>query len=252
MTDSAEPLFVASHLHKRFGHQVVLEEISLAFRQGEASGIMGPNGAGKTTCFNVLTGRYKPDRGQVRFDGEDITGLPPRTIARKGVSRSFQLINLFNDFTALENILVALPQVRARGFNMLQSLSRDSAAMDNAAAILRQVGLAGKELEPSKMLSYGDRRALEIAVALAPEPRILFLDEPTSGMGTQATLRLAELLADLKRRYTLVIIEHDMKFLFELADRISVIHWGQVIAEGSPAELRANKWVQASNLGKLA
>jgi len=247
-----EPLFVASHLHKRFGHQVVLEEINLAFRQGEVSGIMGPNGAGKTTCFNVLTGRYKPDRGQVRFGGEDITGLPPRTIARKGVSRSFQLINLFNDYTALENILVALPEVRNRGFNMTQSLSRDSAAMDKAAAILRQVGLAGKELEPAKMLSYGDRRALEIAVALAPEPRILFLDEPTSGMGTQATVRLAELLMDLKQRYTMVVIEHDMKFLFELADRISVIHWGQVIAEGSPAELRANKWVQASNLGKLA
>ena len=247
-----EPLFVASHLHKRFGHQVVLEEINLAFRQGEVSGIMGPNGAGKSTCFNVLTGRYKPDRGQVRFGGEDITGLPPRTIARKGVSRSFQLINLFNDYTALENILVALPEVRNRGFNMTQSLSRDSAAMDKAAAILRQVGLAGKELEPAKMLSYGDRRALEIAVALAPEPRILFLDEPTSGMGTQATVRLAELLMYLKQRYTMVVIEHDMKFLFELADRISVIHWGQVIAEGSPAELRANKWVQASNLGKLA
>ena len=247
-----EPLFVASHLHKRFGHQVVLEEINLAFRQGEVSGIMGPNGAGKTTCFNVLTGRYKPDRGHVRFAGEDITGLPPRTIARKGVSRSFQLINLFNDYTALENILVALPEVRDRGFNMTQSLSRDSAAMDKAAAILRQVGLAGKEGEPSKMLSYGDRRALEIAVALAPRPRILFLDEPTSGMGTQATIRLAALLAEIKRHLTMVIIEHDMKFLFDLADRISVIHWGQVIAEGTPAELRANKWVQASNLGKLA
>jgi branched-chain amino acid transport system ATP-binding protein len=247
-----EPLFVASHLHKRFGHQVVLEEINLAFRQGEVSGIMGPNGAGKTTCFNVLTGRYKPDRGQVRFDGEDITGLPPRTIARKGISRSFQLINLFNDYTALENILVALPEVRDRGFNMTQSLSRDSAAMDKAAVILRQVGLAGKEWEPSKMLSYGDRRALEIAVALAPQPRILFLDEPTSGMGTQATVRLAALLGDIKQQLTMVIIEHDMKFLFDLADRISVIHWGQVIAEGTPAELRANKWVQASNLGKLA
>jgi branched-chain amino acid transport system ATP-binding protein len=135
---------------------------------------------------------------------------------------------------------------------MTQSLSRDSAAMDKAAALLGQVGLAGKEREPAKMLSYGDRRALEIAVALAPEPRILFLDEPTSGMGTHATVRLAALLAEVKRRVTLVIIEHDMKFLFDLADRISVIHWGQVIAEGTPAELRANKWVQASNLGKLA
>jgi branched-chain amino acid transport system ATP-binding protein len=247
-----EPLFVASHLHKRFGHQVVLEEINLAFRQGEASGIMGPNGAGKTTCFNVLTGRYRPDRGQVRFDGEDITGLPPRAIARKGVSRSFQLINLFNDYSALENILIALPEVRDRGFNMIQSLSRDREATDKAAAILRQVGLAGKEREQAKMLSYGDRRALEIGVALAPAPRILFLDEPTSGLGIQATHRLAALLAEVKQRVTMVIIEHDMKFLFDLADRISVIHWGQVIAEGTPAALRANPWVQASNLGKLA
>jgi branched-chain amino acid transport system ATP-binding protein len=245
-------LFVASHLHKRFGHQVVLEEISLAFREGEVGGIMGPNGAGKTTCFNVLTGRYKPDRGRVHFDGEDITGLPPRAIARKGVSRSFQLINLFNDYTALENILIALPEVRDRGFNMTRSLSRDRGAAEKAAAILAQVGLAGKERERAKMLSYGDRRALEIGVALAPAPRILFLDEPTSGLGIQATHRLAALLAEVKRRVTLVIIEHDMKFLFDLADRISVIHWGQVIAEGTPAALRANPWVQASNLGKLA
>jgi branched-chain amino acid transport system ATP-binding protein len=250
--EEVEPLFVASHLHKRFGRQVVLEEINLAFRRGEVSGIMGPNGAGKTTCFNILTGRYKPDRGCVRFDGEDITGLPPRAIARKGVSRSFQLINLFNDYTALENVLIALPEVRDRGFNMTQSLSRDSAAVEKAAALLAQVGLSGKEREPAKMLSYGDRRALEIGVALAPAPRILFLDEPTSGMAAQATLRLAALLAEVKRRVTLVIIEHDMKFLFDLADRISVVHWGQVIAEGTPAELRANTWVQASNLGKLA
>jgi branched-chain amino acid transport system ATP-binding protein len=231
---------------------VVLEEINLAFREGELSGIMGPNGAGKTTCFNVLTGRYKPDRGQVVFDGEDITGLAPRVIARKGVSRSFQLINLFNDYTALENVLIAVPEVRDRGFNMTRSVTRDSTAMDKAAAVLAQVGLKGKENEPAARLSYGDRRGLEIAVALATEPRILFLDEPTSGMSMEATEHLAELLGELRCHYTMVIIEHDMKFLFGLADRISVIHWGQVIAEGTPEELRTNKWVQASNLGKLA
>jgi branched-chain amino acid transport system ATP-binding protein len=128
----------------------------------------------------------------------------------------------------------------------------DSAAMDKAATVLEQVGLRGKERERANRLSYGDRRALEIAVALATEPRILFLDEPTSGMSMEATYRLAELLADLKHRYTMVVIEHELKFLFDLADQISVIHWGQVIAEGTPNELRANKWVQASNLGKLA
>mgnify|MGYP001544374648 FL=1 len=245
------PLFEAHRIHKRFGDQVVLEEINLAFKEGELSGIMGPNGAGKTTCFNVLTGRYKPDRGQVIFAGEPITGLPPRVIAQKGVSRSFQLINLFDEYSALENVLIAVPQVRNRGFNMIRNIEQDTAAIDKAALVLAQVGLKGKENEPSDQLSYGDRRALEIAVALATEPRILFLDEPTSGMGLEAMARLAELVQELKRTYTMIIIEHDMKFLFDLADRISVIHWGQVIAEGTPDELRANKWVQSSNLGKL-
>ena len=245
------PLFEAHRIHKRFGDQVVLEEINLAFKEGELSGIMGPNGAGKTTCFNVLTGRYKPDRGQVIFAGEPITGLPPRVIAQKGVSRSFQLINLFDEYSALENVLIAVPQVRNRGFNMIRNIEQDTAAIDKAALVLAQVGLKGKENEPADQLSYGDRRALEIAVALATEPRILFLDEPTSGMGLEAMARLAELVQELKRTYTMIIIEHDMKFLFDLADRISVIHWGQVIAEGTPDELRANKWVQSSNLGKL-
>jgi branched-chain amino acid transport system ATP-binding protein len=248
---TATPLFEARHIHKRFGDQVVLEEINLAFKEGELSGIMGPNGAGKTTCFNVLTGLYKPDRGQVIFAGERITGLPPRMIAQKGVSRSFQLINLFDEYSALENVLIAVPQVRNRGFNMIRSIEQDREAIDKAAMVLEQVGLKGKEKVLSDQLSYGDRRALEIAVALATEPRILFLDEPTSGMGLKAMARLAELVQELKRAYTMVIIEHDMKFLFDLADRISVVHWGQVIAEGTPDELRTNKWVQASNLGKL-
>ena len=245
------PLFEARHIHKRFGDQVVLEEINLAFEEGELSGIMGPNGAGKTTCFNVLTGRYKPDRGQVIFAGEPITGLPPRVIAQKGVSRSFQLINLFDEYSALENVLIAVPQVRNRGFNMIRNIEQDTAAIDKAALVLERVGLKGKENEPSDQLPYGDRRALEIAVALATEPRILFLDEPTSGIGIEAMARLAELVQELKRTYTMIIIEHDMKFLFDLADRISVVHWGQVIAEGTPDELRANKWVKSSNLGKL-
>src|SRR5210317_1167972 len=125
---TATALFEARHIHKRFGDQVVLEEINLAFKEGELSGIMGPNGAGKTTCFNVLTGRYKPDRGQVIFAGENITGLPPRVIAQKGVSRSFQLINLFDEYSALENVLIAVPQVRNCGFNMIRNIEQDSAA----------------------------------------------------------------------------------------------------------------------------
>jgi branched-chain amino acid transport system ATP-binding protein len=246
------PLFEARNLHKRFGDQVVLERIDLAFEAGRLHGIMGPNGAGKTTCFNVLTGRYRPDRGQVLLDGEDITGLPPRVIARRGISRSFQIINLFDDYTAIENILIALPGVRDHGFDMHRWVGGDSAEMDQAAAILEMVGLKGRESEASASLSYGDRRALEIGVALASEPRLLFLDEPTSGLGTDGIARLADLVTGLRERYTIVVIEHDMRFLFRLADRISVIHWGQVIAEGTPDELRRNKWVQKSNLGALA
>ena len=164
-------LFSATHLSKRFGQQVVLEDITLSFEEGELAGIMGPNGAGKTTCFNVLTGRFKPDRGTVTFAGEDITGLPPRAIARKGISRSFQIMNLFNDDTALDNVLVAMPRVRARGFNPWSDLAADSTAQDMAAQTLARVGLAGKERVVAKNLSYGERRALEIGVALAAQPR---------------------------------------------------------------------------------
>ena len=245
-------LFEARQLHKRFGDQVVLEDISLRFEEGQLTGIMGPNGAGKTTCFNVLTGRFPPDRGSVHFAGQDITGLSPRAIARKGLSRSFQIMNLFNDESALDNVLIASPQVRRRGFTMWADLGRDTAARDAAQAVLGRVGLAGKADVAAAALSYGERRALEIGVALATEPRLLFLDEPTAGLGAEGTARLAELIVALKRQLTIVVIEHDMRFLFALADRISVIHWGQVIAEGTPAELRTNPWVQRSNLGTLA
>jgi branched-chain amino acid transport system ATP-binding protein len=244
----SEPLFEARGLHKRFGDQVVLESVSLSFAPGELSGIMGPNGAGKTTCFNVLTGRYRPDRGSVRFDGEDITGLSPREIARKGLSRSFQVMNLFDDDSAIDNVVIALPAVRERAWSPWRDLGRDVAAYDEAAAILARIGLAGKERVPSRRLSYGERRALEIGVALAARPRILFLDEPTAGLGADGTARLSELVAELKRQVTIVIIEHDMRFLFALADKVSVIHWGQVIAEGTPDALRANPWVQRSAL----
>jgi branched-chain amino acid transport system ATP-binding protein len=244
-------LFEAVRLHKRFGRHVVLEDVSLAFGEGSLHGIMGPNGAGKTTCFNVLTGRFRPDRGEVRFAGETITGLAPQKIAQRGVSRSFQLMNLFNEYSALDNVLVALPGVRRRGFNAWQDLGVDTEQQDRAAAVLARVGLCGKEYVAAQRLSYGERRALEIGVALASDPRILFLDEPTAGLGTDGTARLAELIGSLRRTLTLVVIEHDMHFLFGLADHISVIHWGQVIARGSPDELRANPWVQRSNLGTL-
>jgi branched-chain amino acid transport system ATP-binding protein len=245
-------LFETQGLQKRFGDQVVLQGVNLQVEEGELLGIMGPNGAGKTTCFNVLTGRYKPDGGNVRFGGEDITGLSPRQVARKGISRSFQLMNLFDDETALYNVLLAMPEVRQRGFSMWRDLGRDDAAHERAAEVLARVGLAAKRDVPAARLSYGERRALEIGVALAAKPRLLFLDEPTAGLGSEGTARLAELINQLKRQVTIVIIEHDMPFLFGLADRVCVIHWGQVIAQGTPAQLRANPWVARSNLGALS
>ena len=245
-------LFEAKGLSKRFGDRVVLERIDLAFEAGTLTGIMGPNGAGKTTCFHCLTGFHKPDRGSIVFDGADIAGLPPQAIVARGVARSFQAISLFDADSALDNVLVALPEVRARGADPWRDLGADSAAQDRAAAVLARVGLAGRERTRAKDLSYGERRSLEIALALAGEPRILFLDEPTSGLGADGTARLAELVAELKRSLTLVVIEHDMRFLFALADRIAVIHWGQVIAGGTPAELKDNPWVARSALGEVA
>ena len=245
-------LLEARELHQRFGRQIVLDGVSLSFKEGTLSGIIGPNGAGKTTCFNVLTGRFKPDRGSVHFDGDDITGRSPAAIARRGIARSFQLMNLFDALAAIDNVIVAMPPLRRRAFQPFGAVRRDSELHARAMLLLADVGLAGKERNLARDLAYGDRRRLEIAVALAAEPRLLFLDEPTAGMGAEGARQLAALIERLRQRVTIVIIEHDMPFLFSLADRISVIQWGQVIAEGTPAELRADPWVARSNLGVIA
>lgn len=245
-------LFEARNLRKRFGARVVLENISLCVREGSVHGIMGPNGAGKTTCFHVLTGHHAPDAGTISFAGQDITGKKPHQIARLGISRSFQIMNLFDDMVVVENVILALPAFRRRGLNPVRDVFGDTALVDQALAVLEQVGLGHRAWEKAASLPYGERRALEIAVALAPEPRIVFLDEPTSGLGTEATRALGALIGTLRRRYTIVLIEHDMRFLFDLADRISVIHWGQVIDEDTPEALRANKWVARSALGEVA
>jgi branched-chain amino acid transport system ATP-binding protein len=241
-------LLAAQGLSKRFGDRVVLQDVSFEVAEGELHGIMGPNGAGKTTCFHVLTGRYKPDAGRVLFAGRDVTGLAPRRIARLGIARSFQLMNLFDDYTALENAAIATPEFRAAGFDAFTDAGRPGPARERAAQVLGEVGLAGKESVKAKGLSYGERRALEIGVALAAAPRVLFLDEPTAGLGAEGIGRLVDLIARLRGKVTLVVIEHDMRFLFGLADRISVVHWGQVIARGTPGELMANPWVQRSSI----
>jgi branched-chain amino acid transport system ATP-binding protein len=245
-------LIEASGVHVRFGDRVVLESIDLTVPEGEFHGLMGPNGAGKTTFFNVLTGRVKPSRGSIRLDGEDVTRLSSHRIAAKGIARSFQIMTLFDEFTARENVMVGLPAFRARGFDMYRAAAADRSFADKASEILATVGLADKGDVRARDLSYGDRRALEIAVALAQSPRVLCLDEPTSGLGSDGVARLAALVGRLKGKLTIVAIEHDMEFLFSLADRISVIHWGQVVARGAPQELQQNEWVKRSNLGRFA
>ncbi len=245
-------LLEAHDLHKRFGQQIVLDGVSLRVEEGSLVGLIGPNGAGKTTCFNVLTGRFRPDRGRIVFDGADIAGESPGAIARRGIARSFQLMNLFDALSALDNVIVAMPPLRRRAFRMVGAVRHDRALAESAHALLADVGLAGKERHAARDLAYGDRRRLEIAVALAAQPRLLFLDEPTAGMGCDGARQLAALIERLRQRVTLVIIEHDMPFLFALADRISVIQWGQVIAEGTPADLRADPWVARSNMGAIA
>ncbi len=244
-------LFEATGLHMRFGRRVVLERIDLSVEEGMFAGIIGPNGAGKTTCFNVLTGRFRPNRGRIVFDGEDITGLAPERIVRKGIARSFQIMTLFDEYSARDNVIQALPQMREMASHPGHAVARDRFLFEQADEILENVGLAAKASIPAKDLSYGDRRALEIAVALATRPRVLFLDEPTSGLGASGRARLKVLLGELKRKVTIVAIEHDLDLLFALADRISVIQWGQVIAQGSPEDLKSDPWVRRSNLGKL-
>ena len=244
------PLFEAAGIHKRFGHRVVLERIDLRFEPNQLSGIIGPNGAGKTTLFNVLTGQLKPDRGKVRFRGADITGRPPHQIAAMGASRSFQVMDLFDEYTALQNVIVALPQVRRRRFNMTRNISLDRDLGALGAEVLGRVGLQDDAQTPARDLPYGKRRALDIAVALAGGPEILFLDEPTQGLAPEQMDTLAELIHSLRSAVTVVVIEHDMSFLFQLADTISVVQWGQVIAAGTPSELMQNPWVRASSIGR--
>lgn len=242
----------AKGVHVRFGDRIVLEDVDMAVHNLECHGIMGPNGAGKTTFFNVLTGRAKPSRGQILLDGKNVAGLPPHRIAQKGVARSFQIMTLFDEYSARDNVMVALPDFRARGFDMRHAASADSGFTSQAEQILGDIGLLEKADIRAKELSYGDRRALEIAVALAQRPRVLFLDEPTSGLGTDGVTRLLGLAKKLKGALTMVVIEHDMSFLFSLADRISVLHWGQIVARGTPGELQQNSWVKRSNLGKFS
>jgi len=239
-------------LRKAFGGHVVLDDVSLGFEPRRLSALIGPNGAGKTTCFNLLSGLLAPDAGEIRFGGRDITRLPPDRRARLGICRSFQILNLFDDCTVLENVRLAVPAMRARGFDCWTPAPSVTEAGDRAAAVVGLIGLAGREHVEARYLSYGQRRLLEIGVALAGDPTLLLLDEPTSGLGSRPMETLRDLVQRLSASLTIVVIEHDMDFVLSLSHHIAVLHRGIVIAEGPPEAIRDHPEVREAYLGRLA
>lgn len=235
----------------RFGALVAIVDVSTAVMPGERRALIGPNGAGKTTLFNILSGELRPARGRVFVFGQDVTALPPDRRAHLGIGRTFQRNNVFLNLTALENVRLAAQIRDRRSHDLWRPASRYAELADEAAAALEQVGLKEKRGVRAADLSYGEARQLELAVALATRPTVLLLDEPTAGMSPAETARMTQLLASLPRETTLVIIEHDMDVVQQLADRITVLHSGEVVADGPAEEVRANPRVQEVYLGEV-
>ena len=247
MTDA---LLVIDGLTKRFGGVTASDGIDLAVPAGELHAIIGPNGAGKTTLIGELTGEITPDAGRIHFAGHDITALPVHARSRLGLARSFQITSLFNDFTALDNVALAVQAHSGHSFQFWRDARKDAALREPARGTLARVGLAGRENVIVASMSHGEHRQLEIAMALATRPRMLLLDEPMAGMGPEESVRMIALLRELKRDLTILLIEHDMDAVFALADRISVLVYGRVIASGEPAAIRANAEVRKAYLGE--
>ena len=237
-------------LTKSFGALLASDDVNLEVREGETHAIIGPNGAGKTTLISQLAGNLRPDRGRVRFAGEDITALSAPARARRGFARSFQITSIYPDFTTLENVMLAVQAHSGSSFRFWRPARDETALSSPARAILEEVGLSGRLEVPAANLAHGEQRALEIATALATRPRLLLLDEPVAGMGAEETQRMISLLSSLKGGKTLILVEHDMDAVFSLADRISVLVYGRIIATGAPEEIRANLEVRRAYLGE--
>jgi branched-chain amino acid transport system ATP-binding protein len=246
----AEALLHIEDLTKRFGGVVASDCISLAVAPGELHAIIGPNGAGKTTLIGELTGEIAPNTGRIRFDGRDITALPTYRRSALGLARSFQITSLFPDFTALDNVALAVQAHAGHSFHFWRDARTESALRVPARAALDRVGLAGRADVTVSKLSHGEHRQLEIAMALATGPRMLLLDEPMAGMGPEESARMVAMLRELKRELTILLIEHDMEAVFALADRITVLVYGRVIATGAPEAVRANAEVRQAYLGE--
>jgi branched-chain amino acid transport system ATP-binding protein len=246
----AEALLETAGLTKRFGGLVATGDVSLSIAPGEIHAVIGPNGAGKTTLIGQLSGELKPDSGAIRFAGADISRLGPARRAALGIARSFQITSIFREFTALDNVALAIQARAGHSFRFWRAARRDASLRDPAFAALGVVGLAGRAELIAGSLSHGERRALELAMALATAPRLLLLDEPTAGMGPAESASMVRLLAGLKGRFSIVLIEHDMDAVFALADRITVMVYGRVIASATPAVIRADPEVRHAYLGE--
>jgi branched-chain amino acid transport system ATP-binding protein len=243
------PLLAAERLSRAFGALSALNRVSFEVAPRERRAIIGPNGAGKTTLFNVITGQLAPSAGRILLEGRSLEGLSPHAVARRGISRSFQRNNLFPKLPVLENLRLAAAVAAPGTWDLLGSIARRRGPLDRAREVAEVVGLSDRLAAPAGLLSYGEQRQLEVGVALATGPRLLLLDEPTAGMSPEETQRMTRMLEALPRDVTLLIIEHDMDVVGSLADRVTVLHYGEVLTEGTFAEVKADPRVYEVYLG---
>ncbi len=243
------PVLAIAGLRKRFGALAVTDGVDLDVRAGEIHALIGPNGAGKTTLINLIAGTLAPDAGTIRLDGRDITRLAPHRRVTAGLARSFQMPSLVPGWTVGENLALALRMARGAGTGLFRRADREADIAARLGPALARVGLAGREAAPASDLSHGEKRALEIALALALDPHLLLLDEPLAGTGPEEAARLVALIADLRAHHAILLIEHDMSAVFALADRVSVLVEGRIVAQGSPDAVRADPAARAAYLG---